>query len=384
VTRGHASHNRLMEQPKGAGKRVLIVDDSRFVRTTFNRILSAAFAVHEEADGEAGWQALQADTSIGMLFTDLDMPKLDGFGLIARVRSSGDARLAKLPVVVISGNENESAKKRALDIGANDFISKTADAPEILARIDNLLRLHSAKDELQQTKQSLELSATHDALTGTLTKHYLVTEGQKRFSYARRHGTQLSVLALRIDSHAEVIQAVSKDVADQILARVAKLITGMLRTEDSIGRIGDASFVVISAGTGAPQVLAFARRLREQLEAAKVSYGGRVLRMRVSAGVASLGTDTVGTIEDLIRLGIHRLDTAVAPAAALAAAAESRPKLPAEIEAALQVLERLDAVKLDQLADDIARRLAPIVQAALKLRQSGKDKLAKLVNGGPR
>ena len=215
--------------PKDPNKRLLIVDDSKFVRTTFNRIVSASFEVREEADGEAGWQTLQTDPSVAMLFTDLDMPKLDGYGLIARVRAAGDARLAKLPVVVISGNENERAKTRAIDAGANDFISKTADAPEILARIDNLMRLHNAKSELQQTKESLELSSTHDALTGTLTQHYLITEGKKHFSYARRHSTQLSVMALRVDSHAEIVSAANKDVADQILARIAKLVSGMLR-----------------------------------------------------------------------------------------------------------------------------------------------------------
>lgn len=374
-----ASHNRLVTQPNEVGKRVLIVDDSKFVRTTFNRILSASFAVHEEADGEAGWQALQSDSSIGMVFTDLDMPKLDGYGLIERLRASGDARLAKLPVVVISGNENERAKKRALDAGANDFISKTADAPEILARIDNLMRLHTAKSELQSTKQSLELSATHDPLTGTLTQHYLVTEGRKRFSYARRHMTQLSVMALRIDSHAEVTQAVSKEVADQILARVAKLVSGMLRAEDSIGRMSDATFAVISAGTGAPQVQAFARRLREQLEAAKVSYGGKTLRIRASTGIASLGTDTVGAVEDLMKVAMHRLERSEPMHAHAAIPAKKRLALPPEVDAALRVLEGLDAVRLDQFADEIARRLAPLVQAALKLRQSGREKIAKLV-----
>jgi diguanylate cyclase (GGDEF)-like protein len=362
-----------------AGRRVLIVDDSKFVRTTFNRILSASFAVREEADGEAGWQALQADTSISMLFTDLDMPKLDGYGLIELLRASGDARLAKLPVVVISGNENERAKKRALETGANDFISKTADAPEILARIDNLMRLHTAKDELRATRQSLELSATHDPLTGTLTQHYLVTEGRKRFSYARRHMTQLSVMALQIDSHAEVTRTVSKQVADQILARVAKLVSGMLRAEDSIGRLADATFVVISAGTGAPQVLAFAKRLRDQLEAAKVSYGGKALRIRTSTGIASLGTDTVGAVEDLMKIALQRLQRAEPMPAPAAAPAEKRLALPPEVDAALRVLESLDALRLDQFADEIARRLAPLVQAALKLRQSGREKIAKLV-----
>ena len=364
-----------MNQPAGAaGKRVLIVDDSRFVRTTFNRILSSAFTVHEEADGEAGWAALQKDPSIGMLFTDLDMPKLDGYGLIERLRASGDARLAKLPIVVISGNENERAKTRALQAGANDFISKTADAPEILARIDNLMRLHT----VQASKETLELSSTHDPLTGTLTKHYLVTEGGKRFSYARRHNTPLSLMALRIDSHAEVTQAVSKEVADQILARVAKLVSGMLRAEDSIGRLADATFVVASAGTTAPQVLAFAKRLRDQLEAAKVSYGGKTLRIRVSTGVASLGVDNVGAIEEMMKLALQRLDRAELVAAP-AAAPEKKVALPAEIDAALKVLEGLDAVRLNTFADEIARRLAPVVQAALKLRQSASEKIAKLV-----
>jgi len=365
-----------VNQPTAAGqKRVLIVDDSRFVRTTFNRILSAAFTVHEEADGEAGWQALQTDTSIGMLFTDLDMPRLDGYGLIARVRSSGDARIAKLPVVVISGNENERAKTRALEAGANDFISKTADAPEILARIDNLMRLHT----VQATKETLELSSTHDPLTGTLTHHYLATEGAKRFSYARRHASALSVLALRIDSHAEVAQAVNKEVADQILARVAKLVSGMLRAEDSIGRMADATFAVVSAGTTAPQVVAFAKRLRDQLDAAKVSYGGKALRIRASTGVASLGLDNVASIEDLMKLAMQRLDRAEPVAAPAAAPAEKRLTLPPEVDAALKVLESLDAVRLNTFADEIARRLAPVVQAALKLRQSASDKIAKLV-----
>ncbi|HEX6733770.1 MAG TPA: diguanylate cyclase response regulator, partial [Azonexus sp.] len=53
-------------------KRVLVVDDSRFVRTTFAHILKTSFDVVEAADGEAAWVAIQADSSIVMVFTDLD------------------------------------------------------------------------------------------------------------------------------------------------------------------------------------------------------------------------------------------------------------------------------------------------------------------------
>src|SRR5258708_11823595 len=275
-----------------ADKKVLIVDDSKFVRTTFNRILSTSFAVREGADGEAGWEAIESDSSIVMVVSDIDMPKLDGFELLERVRGSKDLRFKSLPIIIISGNQNEAAKKRARDFGANDFIAKEADAPEVLSRIDNLLRLVKASSELEASKQVLEQTVTHDSLTGTFTPHYLMTEGRKHYAHARRHGGLLSVMAFRIDSYPEVAQKIGKDVADQLLARIAKLVSGGLRAEDSICRAADATFVAISTGGGPPQVVAFTRRLYEQLKNAQVAYRGQPLKILSSFGVASVAQDT--------------------------------------------------------------------------------------------
>src|SRR5258706_4900435 len=260
-------------------KKVLIVDDSKFVRTTFNRILSASFAVREVADGEAGWQAIETDPTIVMVVSDIDMPKLDGFGLLERVRGSKDPRIKEMPIIVISGNQNEAAKKRARDMGANDFISKEADAPEVLSRIDNLLRLVKASHDLEDNKQVIEQTVTHDPLTGTLTPHALMIAGRKLFSQARRHTSPLSVMGFRVDSHAEIAKSAGKDVADQLLAKIAKLVTSNLRTQDSIGRAAETTFVVISGGPGAAQVMVLARRLHEQMKAAQVAYRGQTLRI---------------------------------------------------------------------------------------------------------
>src|SRR3954465_2943282 len=117
-----------------AQKCVLVVDDSKFVRTTFATILRPSFAVREAADGEAGGGAIEADPAIVLVLTDLDMPKLTGFALIGRIRNSTDDRVRKLPVVVISGNEEPGAKERARDAGATDFIANSADATEVTGR----------------------------------------------------------------------------------------------------------------------------------------------------------------------------------------------------------------------------------------------------------
>jgi diguanylate cyclase (GGDEF)-like protein len=351
-------------------KKVLIVDDSKFVRTTFNRILSASFEVREVADGEAGWQAIETDPSIVMVVSDIDMPKLDGFGLLERVRSSPDPRVKAMPVIIISGNQNADTKKRARDLGANDFVAKEADAPEVLSRIDNLLRLVKASNDLEQNKQVLEQTVTNDPLTGTFTPHYLMTEGRKHYAHARRHGGLLSVMAFRIDSYSEVAQKIGKDVADQLLARIAKMVSGALRTEDSIGRAAETTFIVISTGAGASQVMSFARRLHQQLENAQVAYRGQALKILTSFGIAT-PQDSANSVEDLIKLALQRLQRAGASKGERIVGGDDitlvrSATLPGDIDRAVQVLEQADAERLGEASDEILRRLLPFLQAAFK------------------
>jgi diguanylate cyclase (GGDEF)-like protein len=333
-------------------KRVLVVDDSKFVRTTFKGILSASFVVREEADGDAAWKALAGDPSIVMVFTDLDMPRLNGFDLLARIRGSAEARIRELPVVVISGAEDPATKQRAREAGANDFISKSADAPEVLSRIDNLLRLVSASR-----------TATHDPLTGTLTPHYLVTAGRKHYAHAKRHGGDLSVMALRLESHADIVRVAGKEIADVIVARIAKLLLAKVRGEDSVARIAEGAFMVIAAGTTAAQMQALGERLRRELAEAKVKHRDQQLGFPSRAGVASLAADAAGSIEDLMRLAMRRLDEK--PPAKAPPSPAARP-LPQDIEAALSRLERADWAKLAAAAPEVMHRLQRI---AAKLKR---------------
>jgi len=289
------------------------------------------------------------------------MPKLTGFALIGRIRAATDPRIRDLPVVVISGNEEPGSKERARAAGATDFIAKSAEAAEVLSRLHNVLRLVATSKELQSTKQALDQSATHDPLTGTLTGHYLLIEGRKHYAHAKRHGGQLSVMALRIDSHAEVVQAAGKDVADVVVKRIAKLLIEKVRTEDSVARTGEAAFMVVAAGTAAAQMLALAQRLQRELDEAKVTYRGTALRFVTSFGVASLSLDPVNSIEELMRLAMQRLQTASSQK--LVPPEPSAPQvLPGDVERALQVLEKADAARLGRGVKQVLKRLQRIAK----------------------
>ena len=410
-----------------AEKRVLIVDDSKFVRTTFNRILRSSFVVLEAVDGDAAWKTIQEDSSIVMVFSDLDMPKLDGYGLLRLIRGAKDERIRKLPVIVISGSQDQAANSRARQAGANDFISKSAEAPDVLARIEEMLRSvkpnprpapaaaqpvlaqagapqltpaqPSATQEIATIKAAAEQPAlaAHDLLTGTLTSANLLVEARKHFSHARRHGGQLSVMAFRVDSHAEATRDAGKDVSDQVLARIAKMIQGMLRTEDSIGRVAEATFMVISAGATATQMIGFARRLHSQLESAQVRHNNKVLKIRSSFGLASLAAANA-SVEDLMKLALQRVQTAgtrpgepivgepeaaasaAAPAAAKATASSVQtPALnlqPAtaqnDVGRALEMLQKADPKQLDDASEAVLRGFLDQVVKVLAAREIAK------------
>jgi diguanylate cyclase (GGDEF)-like protein len=353
-------------------QRVLLVDDSRIVRTTIAKLIRKSFDVKEESDGEAGWQAISTDPSIVVVFSDIQMPKLDGFGLLERIRGSQDARIKSIPVIMISGDEEDATKKRARAAGANDFITKTTDGTEILSRIDNLLHLVEAKQQLVVSKQAIDQTVTRDPMTSTFTQHYLVTEGAKHFSHARRHGGSLSVLVFQIETYGEITEKVGKAVADQLLARIAKLVMGTLRAEDSMGRTADAGFAVVFPGTSSQQALAFARRMHEQLEKAQVTYREQVLKIRSSIGLAALDVDAASSIEELMKLAQQRLQDAANRKAQQRIVNQDEVSLvkplslPSDIERAVQVIENANAEQLGEAAREVLRRMLPFLVAVCR------------------
>jgi len=354
-----------------AKQRVLIVDDSKIVRTTIARLIRTSFDVREEVNGEAGWQAISTDPSIVIVFSDILMPELDGFALLERIRKSENQHIRGLPVIMISGDEDDATKKRAKAAGANDFIAKTTDGTEILSRIDNLLHLVEAKQQAVVSQQMVEKTATHDPITGTFTPHYLITEGRKHFSHARRHGGPLSLLMFRVDTYGEITERVGKSVADQLLGRIAKLVMGTLRAEDSMGRTGEAVFTVIFSKTSSQQALAFALRVQEQLEKSQVTYRDQLLGIRSSIGLAALDLDAVNSLEELMKLALQRLHQAASRKAERivvqqqVSVAKSQT-LPGDLERAVQVFEAANAELLGEAASEALRRMLPFLLAVCR------------------
>ena len=115
---------------------ILIVDDSRTVRASLSKTLSATFDIIEAVDGEDGWKKLQLSPAIKLVITDIMMPELDGYGLICRIRGAESERIKMMPVIVVTSAEDEISRERAHACGANNFIVKPAKPEDLIERVN--------------------------------------------------------------------------------------------------------------------------------------------------------------------------------------------------------------------------------------------------------
>ena len=115
---------------------VLIVDDNKEIREYICGLITSEYNVVEAANGNQALDKLKLD-KIDLIITDLMMPWLDGYDLIAKLKES--EALRDLPVMVVSARTTEDDKHRVLDAGVNEFISKPFDPAMLLKRIRNLL-----------------------------------------------------------------------------------------------------------------------------------------------------------------------------------------------------------------------------------------------------
>ncbi|MBJ7532804.1 response regulator transcription factor [Rhodomicrobium vannielii ATCC 17100] len=115
---------------------VLVVEDEPQIRRLLRTSLGAnGFAVVEAMNGKAAFEAIARERP-EVILLDLGLPDMDGLAIIETLRSAGD----KTPVVVLSSRGEEATKVEALDLGADDYVTKPFGVAELIARLRTSLR----------------------------------------------------------------------------------------------------------------------------------------------------------------------------------------------------------------------------------------------------
>ena len=285
--------------------RILIVDESRMVRALLVKHVRERYDVREESDGESAWQVLVLDHSISLVICALSLPVLDGNGLLVRVRASRLSRLAGMPMLMISGDD-ETALALAKSHGASDFISRKAGGSELLARIDSLLKLAQAQNQL---KENLEQNVQNPE-TGLFTRKYIELQAAQAMSHAKRHDSEVSAMVLGFDNVSDLREEHGVEVMKELQQRLTSMLASKIRKEDSLGHFAGSQLIVISPGTPGLACESFGTRLREAIHVASIAVHGERLQLSVSVGISNSPADGVISARALIELAGLRLKEA--------------------------------------------------------------------------
>jgi len=350
--------------------RVLVADDSRVIRKAISKILSGEFELIEAEDGESAWHHLLRDESIQVMVSDIEMPKLDGYSLICRVRAADPERVRSVPIIVITGADDELTRERAFACGATDFIIKPIDGVQLLARTRAHAKLDQTTRKLEETSTALEEQTAVDPLTQLHSRRYFLQHGVQDLAYAKRHNSELSVIRVDIDNFRSIYKKYGDQVSDQILIWLAKILVATSRTEDTVARIGGGEFAILAPATGRMDAAVLCERLRTAVAAETFKGDNVSVNLTVSLGLATLGRDPGDTTEELLTLAEQRLTLAKAAGGnRLGVSYQEEAPKPEEavieqpdLETALKMLENDEGGKLTPFLPDLVSRCLPLME----------------------
>lgn len=141
------------DRNRGSGARILVADDNADMRHYLSRLLSKRWLVVEASDGEEAWSLMQVQ-HFDLILCDVMMPRLDGFGLLKKLRN--DPALQAIPLILLSARAGEESRIEGLQTGADDYLIKPFSAREVLARIQAHLQIAAVRKAAADDRMASE------------------------------------------------------------------------------------------------------------------------------------------------------------------------------------------------------------------------------------
>ena len=276
----------------------LIVDDDEPYRTYVGALVRRfGFTVSTAADGVHAIDALRGDTRFDLLIIDCEMPKMNGLELIAEVRRQEQGR--EVYALMLTAHEDLETKIRALQIGFDDFLSKSLSDSELVAKLGAARRLIARQRRLYAEMHQLYGLATRDELTGLFNRRFLFTEIERMLS----EGVALSIVFFDLDNFKSVNDTHGHLAGDRILRDIGTLFLRQTRHDDVIARYGGDEFVLLIVGLSPEEVEKVAVRLALDVEHLEWNFGTGLFHLGCTAGIACASLLPNPTVGKLLNAG---------------------------------------------------------------------------------
>jgi two-component system, cell cycle response regulator len=278
-------------------KILVVEDDIGSRRLVTVRLTAAGHEVVEAKDGQYAWELFEREP-FQIVITDWMMPRLDGPGLIQKIRSSNQQNYTY--IIMLTAIDDKPNIVIGLEAGADEYLTKPFDAKELLARVASGERIIKLEEQLIKARRQMETLAMQDGLTGLMNRRAIEEHARNELTLAKRKERPLSIIMLDVDHFKDVNDQYGHSTGDQILRHMAETLTKNLRHYDRIGRWGGEEFVVILPDTEIIEAVAVADRMRIATAETQIPLeNGESYAVKISLGVA-YATGSYPSLEKLV------------------------------------------------------------------------------------
>ncbi|RZI43010.1 response regulator [Herbaspirillum sp. HC18] len=270
--------------------RVLIADDSRIVRATLIKRIEGMFEFREALDGEQAWETLLLDPSIRVVITDLTMPKLDGYGLLKRIRNSKVSRIRDIPVVVVSGSDEKEERDRVKAAGATDLITKGIGTAQLLSRLDILSKLVTTQREFERSLEALVRNMSAGSPLALTSEEALQSQGDALLAAAVANKRNFVVLDVRVGIRHVGLDGMAALPPAAVVDAIGQLLQRTVRETDIVAKTGEAEFTVVTGSINFDAARIFGQRICRAIASAHLVNDGQ-MSFVASCGLVSLSDD---------------------------------------------------------------------------------------------
>lgn len=288
--------------------KILVVDDIEDNRKLLE--LDLQDDDHEVLLAGSGEEALEIAVAQqpDLMLLDQNMPGMSGNQVLRKMRD--DEQLKEIPVIVVTANDLDDEVIEALDLGANDYVTKPYSYPVLSARMRTSLRLKRSQDSLRRANKRLEIMATTDALTGLYNRRHFLELAGKELAKAKRFERSLTVAMIDIDHFKKINDEHGHDVGDRVLVEISKRFKAAFRETDIIGRLGGEEFGVCMSDTDHEGAFTSVERVRKAIcgEAFLISRFRPQENLDVTASIGySTYAETDKDVAAILRRADHAL-----------------------------------------------------------------------------
>ena len=263
---------------------ILIAEDDPVSRLLLEKILvKAGYEVTSVINGR---EALESFSSkfFPIVITDWMMPEMDGLKLCRAIREN--ISTGYVFIFLLTARDSIDDMLAGLEAGADDYLTKPVNRPELVARLKTATRILELEKSLKDANEEITILSITDSLTGCYNRTFMDEQLPKEVKRAVRYNRPMSLIMVDIDHFKKVNDTYGHHAGDKVLKELVRSINRSIRSDvDWVARYGGEEFLAVFPETDFEGAEVIAERLRSDISQNTIQINEEKIRVTASFGV---------------------------------------------------------------------------------------------------